>query len=455
MADSNGGRILDIDFSHPSPVWQYIGDGKNLPKELSLNRADQHLFGKKILEIINLKGRYSVFFMRLILEEKELGVVAFGAKGWDRFCEGDFKLIRLLKAPFAIALSNCIRYIELLKMKDLLADDYAYLQNEMRSLKGDQIIGADFGLSHVMQQVRQVAPLSSPVLLTGETGVGKEVIADAIHANSPRQNGPFIKINCGAIPDTLIDSELFGHEEGAFTGATQRRRGRFERAHGGTIFFDEIGELPMNAQVRLLRVLQEKEFEPVGADRSIRVDIRIIAASHRNLEEMAENGNFRQDLYFRLNVFPIHIPPLRERKGDILALVQHFILKKYRELGIRKSLNLADGALERLQAYDWPGNIREFENIVEREIISGNNPLEFFNFRTLNSDQIMIPQSDTNCSSLLIDDVLSVHINRVLHITKGRVAGQFGAAKKMGINPNTLRHKMRKLGIPFGRMSKY
>ena len=217
--------------------------------------------------------------------------------------------------------------------------------------------------------VRLVASLNSPVLLLGETGVGKEVIANAIHYSSPRKDGPFIKVNCGAIPDTLIDSELFGHEEGAFTGATTKKRGRFERAHKGTILLDEIGELPPPAQIRLLRVIQNKEVERVGGTKPIPVDIRVIAATHRNLKEMVSKNEFREDLWFRLNVFPITIPPLRERKEDIHALVQHFAERKSKELKFHTVPTLATGAIDRLKSYHWPGNVRELENVVERALI--------------------------------------------------------------------------------------
>ncbi len=214
----------------------------------------------------------------------------------------------------------------------MLADDNRYLHRELFRLAGDEIVGADFGLKGAMEMVRQVASLNSPVLLLGETGVGKDVIANAIHYSSPRKDGPFVKVNCGAIPETLLDSELFGHEKGAFTGALSQRRGRFERANKGTIFLDEIGELPSQAQVRMLRVLQYKEIERVGGTNPISVDIRLIAATNRDLEEMVRAKQFREDLWFRLNVFPIRIPPLRERREDIPALVRHFIERKSREL---------------------------------------------------------------------------------------------------------------------------
>ena len=452
MADHRGGRRLDIRFDHPSPVWRYIGDGADLPEEFILNRADQNPLGRRMLEVVGIDTKYSVLMMRLIIENKEVGVVGFGARGWNRFKQEDLDLLRLLRAPFAIALSNSRRYYELLELKNLLADDNRYLQHELLLQKTEDIVGAEFGLGQVMQMVHQVAPLSSPVLLLGETGVGKEVIANAIHNASLRKNQPFIKVNCGAIPEMLIDSELFGHEKGAFTGAFEKRRGRFERAHRGTIFLDEVGELPMAAQLRFLRVLQEMEFEPVGASRGVRVDVRVIAATNRNLDALIAEGRFRQDLYFRLNVFPVKIPPLRDRKCDIPALVHHFILKKYRKMGFENFPVLSGDAFNVLNAHDWPGNIRELENAVEKAmIVCRDNTLRFEHIREYQPDPAFEKQTLTDNFPPALDDVISTHIKTVLKMAGGKINGPGGAAERLNINPATLRHKMRKLGIPFGR----
>ncbi|MBI9083617.1 MAG: sigma 54-interacting transcriptional regulator [Desulfobacterales bacterium] len=456
MADHGGGRRMDLRFSHPDVVWRYIGTGEKLPKELLLNRADQHPLGKEMVRIVGLRGKISCMILRLSIDGNEMGVVGLAARGWNRFTKEHLDLVRLLQAPFAIAISNSRRYLELLELKNLLTDDNRYLLNELRIQQNDEIVGADNGLSQVMQQVRQVAPLESPVLLLGETGAGKEVIANAVHNFSNRGNGPFIKVNCGAIPEALIDSELFGHVKGAFTGALEKRRGRFERSHRGTIFLDEIGELPKAAQLRLLRVLQEKEFEPVGGTDSIRVDIRVVAATNRNLEAQVRKGRFRKDLYFRLRVFPIVIPPLRERKGDIPALVNYFLLKKYRKMGFENFPELAIGALRKLTVYDWPGNIRELENTVERAmIISRDAPLRFDDLGALRLDGPAEEQSASDGGSLVMDDVLIRHIQKVLALTRGKISGPDGAAERLGINPATLRHRMRKLGIAFGRRVKH
>jgi transcriptional regulator with GAF, ATPase, and Fis domain len=282
--------------------------------------------------------------------------------------------------------------------------------------------------------------------------VGKEVIANFIHWKSSRKDGPLIKVNCGAIPDTLVDSELFGHEKGAFTGATSQKTGRFERADGGTIFLEEIAELPLPAQVRMLRVLHNKIIERVGGTESIPVDIRIIAATHRNLEERVKAGRFREDLWFRLNVFPIRIPPLRSRTMDIPALVDHFIEKKSRELKIHPMPSLSPGAMGRLTAYRWPGNVRELENVIERELILNiSGPLTFRNVSPMPlheepADDVMAPGK-----VLSLDDVFVRHVKKVLGLTNGKINGPGGAAEIMKIKPNTLRNRMKKLGIVYGR----
>jgi transcriptional regulator with GAF, ATPase, and Fis domain len=394
----------------------------------------------------------SALIRLLEVEGKKLGALVLLAQGRDRFSDKHARLFSLLNEPFSIAVSNTLKHQEILRLKDLLADDNRYLHRELLRLSGDEIVGADFGLQGVMAMVREVASLGSPVLLLGETGVGKDVVANAIHYSSPRKDGPFVKVNCGAIPETLLDSELFGHEKGAFTGAISQRRGRFERANGGTIFLDEVAELPPQAQVRMLRVLQYKEIERVGGTDSISVDIRLIAATNRNLEEMVKAKQFREDLWFRLNVFPIRVPSLRERKGDIPALVHHFIKRKSLELRLPAPPPLAPGVIDRLVAYQWPGNVRELENVIERALIlSKGQPLSFDDLaegKPKNASQIHVGPQD---APLKLDEVTSQHIRRVLEMTKGKVHGKGGAAEVLGINPSTLRNRMNQLGIPYGR----
>lgn len=397
----------------------------------------------------------SGLLLDLALEKKFIGTVSvFGDPG-RQFNAEHVHLLSLLNRPFAIALANSLRYRELRKLRDMLADDNRYLRDELRQMAGEEVVGAAGGLREIMAMVRQVAPLDSPVLLLGETGVGKEVLANAIHNLSLRRNGPFIRVNCGAIAQTLMDSELFGHEKGAFTGALNRKRGRFERADGGTIFLDEIGELSMEAQVRLLRVLQDKTIERVGGAETISVNIRIIAATHRNLEQMLAEGNFREDLYFRLRVFPIVIPPLRQRTEDIPALVQHFMGKKAMEMKLATVPELAPGALAQLQRYPWPGNARELENAVERALIVNRNaPLTFGDIVPV-TGAAPAPRANARiverAAPLPLDLVMARHIQTVLDMCQGRIEGEKGAARVLNVHPSTLRKRMRKLGIAFGR----
>jgi len=405
------------------------------------------------------KPDVSHMIMLLEVEGNRLGVLAISSDGKSRYTNSHAHLLSLVHDPFAIAMSNALRYQEVIELKDMLADDNRYLHQELLRISGDEIIGKDGGLKQVMEMVRQVASLNSPVLLMGETGVGKEVIANAIHYSSHRKDGPFIKVNCGSIPETLLDSELFGHEKGAFTGAITQRRGRFERAHGGTIFLDEIGELPLAAQIRLLRVLQDKEIERVGGTKSVPVDIRIITATHQELEKMIESNQFREDLWFRINVFPIEIPPLRQRKEDVHALVHYFVDRKSRELKIYPPPKLADGAVDLLKSYHWPGNVRELENIIERGLIRSRGqkegePLTFENLDLPKAKDESMPLpvfSDPNHKVLGLDEAMSVHIRHALKLANGKVEGPDGAAELLKINPHTLRGRMQKLEVPYGR----
>jgi transcriptional regulator with GAF, ATPase, and Fis domain len=389
--------------------------------------------------------------MILRSNDKIVGNVVFHSVGEKPFAVGDMELIESLKGPLKLAMSNTLKHREVLKLKDLLVDDNRYLHSELRRLAGDEIVGANFGLRDVLQKVEHVASLDSAVLLLGETGVGKDVIANAVHYSSLRRDSPFVSVNCGAIPETLIDSELFGHEKGAFTGALSTMRGRFERADKGTIFLDEIGELPLQAQARLLRVLQSKEIERIGGTETRTLDIRIVAATNRNLEEMVQKGDFRKDLWFRLNVFPIVIPPLRERRQDIPALLQHFISLKVRELKLSHIPEAAPGSIDTLMRYEWPGNVRELSNIVERAIIlNPAGPLEFDSLIPTNEQDIHKRPIGSGLTDNL-DRLISDHIRNVVERTNGKVHGPGGAAEILGVNPSSLRNKMKKYGIKHGR----
>jgi len=449
---ASGARALEKITPLTKEGMDSFKEGK-MPNVRIVNRFEEDPVVARIAASFRQQGS-SMLLMRLVVEQTRLGTLALTAEGEDRYTEEHARLLSLLNEPCAIALANSLQHEDVVKLKERLADDNRYLHRELFRMSGDEIVGGDFGLRETMEMVRQVAPLESPVLLLGETGVGKGVIANAIHYSSPRRKGPFITVNSGAIPEALIDSELFGHERGAFTGAIEQKRGRFERANRGTIFLDEVGELPPQAQIRMLRVLQEKEIERVGGSRAIPVDIRIIAATHRNLREMVRAGQFREDLWFRLNVFPINVPPLRARKEDIPSLLHHFLGKKSYELKLAAIPDLAPGALDRLMNYAWPGNVRELENVVERELILNRGALLGFKTVAVGDDEAGRPGAEGARRPLSLDAVSADHIRSVLKMAAGVVHGPGGAAALLGINPSTLRSRMKKLGIPYGRQQK-
>ena len=453
-ATAGGGAVRSEKILVPQQLRRELQEPEKYPlvRMAADIRADTiaHLVAKQI----DCPHR-SILVVRFIMEGKFLGSLNVHAAATGMFTGEHLRLLSLVNEPFGVALANCRKYLELMRLKEILADDRKYFESELRRSYGDPIVGSESGLKEVMEQVMTVAPSFTPVLLHGETGTGKELIANAIHKLSPRAQGPLIKVNCGAIPESLIDSELFGHEKGAFTGALTRKRGRFERADQGTIFLDEVSELPPEAQVRLLRVLQEKEIERVGGTNPIKVNIRIISATNRELLPLIKNRSFRDDLYYRLGVFPIHIPPLRQRKSDIPSLVSHFMKTKASELGLCFDPVLAPGALDLLCQYDWPGNVRELCNAVERALLLfKSKPLKFEEILGLSTAARIFPEGVAVNQDLALDAVESKHIRGVLAMTRGRVEGKKGAAALLNVNPGTLRHKMRKLGIPFGRAAK-
>jgi DNA-binding NtrC family response regulator len=332
---------------------------------------------------------------------------------------------------------------EIRKLKDQLYEENVALKEEIdKASMFEEIVGESAALRSVLSRVAKVAPTESTVLITGETGTGKELIARAIHKRSPRASHPFVSVNCAAIPTSLIASELFGHERGAFTGATQRRLGRFELAEGGTIFLDEIGELPPETQVSLLRILQEREFERVGGSKIIRTNVRVITATNRDLPDLIDTGTFRSDLYYRLNVFPIEMPPLRERKEDIPLLVEYFV-NRYATKGGKRIAGINRATLERLKAYAWPGNIRELQNVIERSIIV----CETENFAV---DESWLSKESAPTSrpfSRMTASEERMAIEAALADAGGRVSGPLGAAAKLGLHPSTLDSKIRTLKI--------
>jgi len=339
------------------------------------------------------------------------------------------------------ALKDALKEVE--RLKDQLEEENIYLRQEIKLTHNfEQILSQDAGFKAVLSHIEQAAPTDATILILGETGTGKELIARAIHNLSPRKNRPLVKVNCAALPANLIESELFGHEKGAFTGAIAQKIGRFELAHKGTIFLDEIGELPLDLQVKLLRVLQEGEFDRLGSAETIRVDVRVIAATNRDLEEEVREGTFREDLFYRLNVFPVHVPPLRERKDDIPILVEHFLRRYCKKTG-RVIEVIPQKTMDTLQAYHWPGNVRELENIIERAVIlSRGKRLELGDWFAAEPD---LPASASDIATL--EELERNHILHVLKLTRWRVSGPKGAAKILDINAQTLVSRMKKLGI--------
>ncbi len=453
LATLEKGEAVSMKIPLSSQGRQFIED-RRLERVRSIDRLGDDPITGPVADRLRAWDRSAVV-IDLVLERTMLGIFSVFNDGNRPFTPWHVRLLSLLDKPCAIALTNSLRFRELRNLKELLADDNRYFQDELNRMAGETVIGAGQGLGPVMEMVHQVSPLESPVLLLGETGTGKEVIANAIHNLSLRNQGPFIRVNCGAIPASLLDSELFGYEKGAFTGAVAQKRGRIERARGGTLFLDEIGELSAEAQIRLLRVLQEKEIDRVGGTETIKVNIRVIAATHRNLEQMMAEDRFRPDLFFRLRVFPISIPPLRERTRDIPALVDHFILKKAREMKRLKIPSVPDPVMEGLLAYQWPGNVRELENAVERSMILDRGGRLFFKEITAQRPDPAPGRVHPGKAVDALDQVVSDHIRRALAHCNGRVEGEKGAARLLAVHPSTLRKRMKRLNIPFGRHIRY
>ena len=383
------------------------------------------------------------------------GLAATNDHGGSFQTEATLSRFDLEREPFyTLILRNVNERLEAEQKIRSLTVETEYLREEISSLVGaDEIIGGSEALRKVLADVKEVAVTDATVLILGETGTGKELIAHAIHRSGRRRDRPLIKVNCATMPATLIESELFGHEQGAFTGATKKREGRFALAHGGTIFLDEVGELPLDLQSKLLRVLQEGEFEPVGSSQTRKVDVRVLAATNRDIESAARAGKFREDLYYRLNVFPIQVPPLRERRGDVGPLAGAFARKFAQRLG-RSIEPLSDDCVRRLEAYRWPGNVRELQNIVERAVITSRDG-------RLNLDRAL-PESVNAVAAAVVSDSSTVqrvltakeleelernNIIAALKSTEWKVAGENGAAQLLGVKPTTLSSRMKALGI--------
>jgi formate hydrogenlyase transcriptional activator len=397
----------------------------------------------------------TVCVLPLVSRGRVLGIFGVVKYQDNAFTGDDIEFLSQIGNQVAIAVENACAFGEIRELKDQLSKEKLYLEDEIRTeLNFAQIIGNSSSLRRVLKHVETVAPTDSTVLIYGETGTGKELIARAIHDLSPRRAKPFVKLNCAAIPTGLLESELFGHEKGAFTGAIAQRIGRFEVANGGTIFLDEIGEVPLELQTKLLRVLQEREFERLGSSRTLRTDARLIAATNRDLEAMVSEQKFRSDLFFRVNVFPVHVPPLRERQGDIPLLVRHFTQQFSRRMN-KVIETIPSAAMDALSRYHWPGNIRELQNVIERAVIISTSPALSVDVTDLKFSKASHPEeraaalnSKTNGA---LRDVLKEterqQILRALTQCNWIVAGPNGAAERLGMKRSTLRLRMHKLGI--------
>lgn len=387
------------------------------------------------------EGLKSGCFLPLASRNRNLGVLALSRFAPVAFTADEIDFLVQISRQMAIAVENALAYKEIGELKEKLAQEKLYLEEEIRGeMDFEGIVGQSSGLRHVLQMVETVAGSDSTVLLLGETGTGKELIARAIHDRSRRKNRTLVKLNCAAIPTGLLESELFGHERGAFTGAISQKIGRLELAHQGTLFLDEVGDIPLDIQPKLLRALQEREFERLGSTRTQTVDVRLVAATNRNLEKMIENKEFRSDLYYRLNVFPIRIPPLRERPEDIPLLVRYFTQKYARRME-KQIESIPSAVMKKLSSWHWPGNIRELENFIERSVILTSGPsLRVPIGEMANAGNGSGPKAANDGSE-------REKILRILKETKGRVAGTDGAAARMGIKRTTLISRMKKLGI--------
>jgi len=436
-------RVAAFDFpDHDSPC----AAGKIIPFEG--NPIGEAFTTRKTTLIdydpANCSGLASGCASPLIFRGRVLGVLAIKSSRPHAFSKDDAELFEQVANQVAIAVENALTYNEIETLKNKLEKEKLYLEEEIRSeYNFEEIVGSSSVLKRALQNVQTVATTGSTVLIYGETGTGKELIARAIHNLSERRERTLVKVNCAAIPTGLLESELFGHEKGAFTGAIDRRIGRFELAHQGTIFLDEVEDIPLDLQSKLLRVLQEQEFERLGSSRTLRVDVRVVAATNADLAQMVEEKKFRSDLYYRLNVFPINVPPLRERPEDIPLLV-HFFANKFAQQMRRPIESVPKETMAALVAYHWPGNIRELQNLIERAVIlSRGSSLEI---PLGELKQAAKPAIQANGGSTL-ENVERDHILKVLGDAKWVIGGPTGAAARLGINRTTLNHRMRKLGI--------
>ena len=411
-------------------------------KPLIISGADLDEYKATVSRLFIAEGLRSGCIVPLITANRTLGTLSLSSLRPGAFNQEDVDLLMRVANQVAIAIENALAYREIAELKNKLADEKLYLEEEIRTeYTFEEIVGESPALKRVLSQAETVASTDSSVLILGETGTGKEVIARAIHNLSPRRERTFVKVNCAAIPTGLLESELFGHERGAFTGAIAQKMGRFELAHHGTLFLDEVGDIPLELQPKLLRVLQEKEFERLGGTRTMNVDVRVVAATNRDLTQMVEDRLFRSDLYYRLNVFPITVPPLRDRAEDNPLLVRYFAQKHARRMD-RRIETIPAEEMEALTRYHWPGNVRELENLIERAVILSRGP----------ALHVPLPQDRLSGdapapSPVTLEAAEREHILRTLGETNWVIAGSTGAAARLGMKRTTLQSRMAKLGI--------
>jgi formate hydrogenlyase transcriptional activator len=412
-------------------------------KPLLINPVDPQDFPSEMTRHFVAEGIASACILPLVSRDRVLGTLNVGSRRESAFAQEDVTLLSQVANQIALAVDNALEFQQVADVKEKLAEEKMYLEDELRTeYNFEEIVGESPSLKRVLKQVETVAPTEATVLILGETGTGKELIARAIHDLSPRRNRTFVKLNCAAIPSGLLESELFGHEKGAFTGAIAQRIGRAELAHLGTLFLDEVGDIPLELQPKLLRVLQEKEFERLGSTRTIPVDIRLVAATNRDLAQMVADRHFRGDLYYRLRVFPLRVPPLRERREDVPLLVHYFAQKHARRMNKRIE-TIRPEAMEALTLWHWPGNVRELENLIERAVILSRGPVLHVPLTELRPMTEVEPVPD----SASLEAAEREHILRVLRGTQGVIGGPHGAAARLGLKRTTLNSKMRKLGI--------
>jgi formate hydrogenlyase transcriptional activator len=413
-------------------------------------------------EVLYREGFRSLIVVPLIIRGKSIGTLNLGSQRPMEYGESEAELLQEVANQLALAIENMREYEEIGRLKAQLERENIYLREEILGEHNfEEIVGSSPAINAVLHTVDQVAPTDTTVLILGETGTGKELVARAIHSRSSRHKHPLVKVNCGAIAAGLIESELFGHVKGAFTGALERRTGRFELADRGTLFLDEIGELPLEMQVKLLRVLQEQEFEPVGSSRTVTVDVRVIAATNRNLEDEVAAGRFRADLFYRLNVLPISVPALRDRRADIPQLVMFFIQRHAKRVG-RIVEGVSRESMERLTRYRWPGNVRELENVIERALVLSRSSVLDVGRDFLPALPAETPpppaaqvvpmpaEAAIPAGTGTLEDIERAHITATLERTGWVVEGPRGAARILDMHPNTLRSRMKKLGLQRG-----